>query len=102
MFYFALAFLVGLLWLHNKILAITLFVIMMFTMYRKKCSWFMIGIALIIPIISFTYFEKHFVQTLQQRTHILQHPKINQYVTFVAVHQSNKNSINGTLKIDNE
>ena len=102
MFYFTLAFLVGLLWLHNEILAITLFVIIMFSMYRKKCSWFMIGIVLIIPIISFTYFEKHFVQTFQQRTHILQNPKINQYVTFVAVHQSNKNSINGTLKIDDK
>lgn len=36
MFYFALAFLVGLLWLHNEILAITLFVIIMFSMYRKN------------------------------------------------------------------
>lgn len=102
MFYVALAYLVGLLWLHNKLLAITLFVIIMFSMYRKKCSWLMLSIVLITPIISFTFFEKHFVQTLQQRTHILQNPKINQYVTFVAVHQPNENSINGTLQIDNE
>jgi competence protein ComEC len=102
MFYVALAYLVGLLWLHNQLLAITLFVIIMFSMYRKKCSWLMLSIVLITPIISFTFFEKHFVQTLQQRTHILQNPKINQYVTFVAVHQPNENSINGTLQIDNE
>ncbi|MDT3959410.1 DNA internalization-related competence protein ComEC/Rec2 [Staphylococcus kloosii] len=62
----------------------------------------MLSIVLITPIISFAFFEKHFIQTLQQRTHILHNPKINQYVTFVAIHQPYENSIIGTLQIDNE
>lgn len=102
MFYVALAFLVGLLWLHNQLLAISLFVIIMFSMYRKKCSWLMIIFVIVTPIISFTIFEKHLAQTLQKRTYILQNPNINEYVTFLAVRRSNDNNITGIIQIDNE
>lgn len=102
MFYIALAFLVGILWLHYKILASLLFLFVILSIYRKKCHWFMYIIVMILPILSFLFFEQQLIHTIQKRSALLQQSNINQHGIFQKIYQINNNTVTGFIKINNK
>ncbi|MDN8848410.1 hypothetical protein Q0M30_16345, partial [Staphylococcus aureus] len=72
--FYALAYLVGILWLHVKSLSMLIFVILMVIGTRKRLRWFQILFIILILILSNVYFQYHLKVTVEQQNFLTKQP----------------------------
>lgn len=101
MFYVAISFLVGIMWLHIKSLAIFLSLLLLFMLYRKKQNLVMYIVVLIMPIISATSYTTYLHNTDLEIKTLLAHPEIKQNGTFTSFKSINNHKVVGTIQLNN-
>ncbi|MHC3758806.1 DNA internalization-related competence protein ComEC/Rec2 [Staphylococcus succinus] len=68
MIYYAIAYLVGILWLHVRLMALFVFILLLFIAIRKQLKLIQFISIVILPILSFMVFQNDLVHTRDQRT----------------------------------
>lgn len=102
MIYIALTYLVGILWIHHKILATLLLLLVILSMFRKRIRWFIIILTLIPALLSFIFFDFQLKQTMQKHFSIMQQPNINQYAKFQNIFYINNRKLSGSIVINKD
>lgn len=98
MVFYALAYLVGILWLHVKSLSMLIFVNIMIIGIRKKLRWFQILFIILIPILSNFYFQYHFKYMVEQRNFLLKQT-LHSHAYFINKPNLNNQKLTGKVKI---
>lgn len=102
MLYVAVSFLIGIMWLHIKSLAIFLFLLSLFILYRKKQHLFVYIVVLIMPIISATYYTSYLHNNNLETQTLLAHPEIKQHGTFISFKSHHNHKVVGTIQLNNQ
>ncbi|MFQ3839145.1 DNA internalization-related competence protein ComEC/Rec2 [Staphylococcus pseudoxylosus] len=98
MIFYALAYLVGILWLHVKSLSMLIFVILMVIGTRKRLRWFQILFIILIPILSNVYFQYHLKVTVEQQNFLTKQP-VHTQAYFINKPNLNNKKLTGNVKI---
>lgn len=98
MIFYAIAYLVGILWLHVKLLSTLIFIIIILIAVRKRLKWFQILFILLIPVLSTSYFQHHLKVTIEQRT-FLTKQTIHTQAYFINKPALNNQKLIGKVKI---
>lgn len=102
MIYYAIALLVGILWVHVKLLAICVFILLIFVAIRKHFKWQQYLLLLTIPIVSYFYFQHHYNLAISKQTYIKTHEDFNGSVQFLNQAFIKDNKLQGTVKVNDD
>ncbi|SUM33319.1 competence protein ComEC [Staphylococcus gallinarum] len=102
MIYYAIAYLVGVLWLHVKLISVFLFLILLFIAINKKFSIFKIVILILIPFASFILFYNHYVHSKAEHYQMSNKKLEHDQVTFLGHLSLDNKKVTGKLRYDNK
>lgn len=102
MIYYAIAYLVGMLWLHVRLMALFVFFLLLFIAIRKQLKLIQFISIVILPILSFMMFQNDLVHTRDQRTTQYNNTHLQSQAYFLTKPVLKHQKLRGKVEIDHQ